>query len=184
MCIAAVSSRDIIELIASGRTTLPGKLAQPAASLDQLIKRVSQQTPRSNRFRQIITGYCHIAGIESPYSFFAPSVPDRINVAFEVTSGDNHAFHERLRTRSKSEDLRLSALVDQAALNSGPWREVVLQMLAASAADEHPDATKIRVDLTALKFPLPSEYLKGAQPQYRSVCTYSFIPEQARLHDH
>jgi hypothetical protein len=77
----------------------------------------------------------------------------------------------------------LSALVDQAAAQPGLWRDVVLRMLAASAADMNPDAIRIRVVVAARKFPAPGDYLTGAEPSYRYVCSYDFESDEARQRD-
>jgi len=106
-------------------------------------------------------------------------VPESLRVVFEIEFPNNRLVYDVPHVQSHSEGLRLSALVDQAAAQPGLWRDIVLQMLAASAADMNPEATRIRVVVAALKFPRPGEYLAGAEPSYRYVCSYDFKADKA-----
>ena len=182
--IAAVSCWDLVNLVADGRTILPRTMVSVASGVTQAMKSISPgRLSRTNPLRQAVLGYCHSAGIESPYTFFAPNVPESLRIIFEIQFPDKRVSYELPRVQSDSEGLRLSALVDQAAAKPGLWREVVLQMLAAAVADNNPDATQVRVMVSALKFPQPADYLKGAAPSYRFVCSYDFIPADARARD-
>jgi hypothetical protein len=182
--IGAVSFWDIIDLIGSGRTMLPQTIAASATKLAEAMRSISpRQFALSNPIRRAIIGYSHIAGIESPYTFFAPNVPQSLKVVFEIHLADGRVIYDLPHVKSDTEALRLSALIDQAAAQPGLWRDVVLQMLAASAADMNPEAIRIRVVVEALKFPPPADYLNGAQPSYKFVCSYDFKPEEARQSD-
>jgi hypothetical protein len=184
LAIAAVSCWDLVNLVADGRTILPGAMVTGAARVTQSMKSISPgRLSRTNPLRQTVIGYCHSAGIESPYTFFAPNVPESLRVTFEIQFPDKRVSYELPQVQSDTEGLRVSALVDQAAAKSGLWREVVLQMLAAAVADNNPDATKIRVTVAALKFPHPADYVKGAEPSYQFVCSYDFVPAEARARD-
>jgi hypothetical protein len=179
--IGAISCFDIIDLIAGGQTMVPQLFVRPAAHIRETLKSMSPwELAPSNPVRPIIIGYAHAAGIESPYTFFAPNVGDSLRVVFELELPNKQRSYELPKVQSDTEGLRLSALVDQAAGSSGPWREVVLQMLAAGAAENNPDATRVRVVVTLLKFPDPAAYLKGAEPSYEFVSAYDFRPAEAR----
>jgi hypothetical protein len=179
--LTVVSSWDLIDVVGSGRTLLPPIIAEAASSLATALKSLSPRgLTRPNPLRQIIVGYGHAAGIENPYSFFAPNVPESLKVVFELRFRDQSVSYKLPRVSSQTEGLRLSALIDQAAANPGPWREVVLQMLAAGVADRNPEAVEIGVIVTALKFPPPAEYLNGGEPSYRFICSYDFVPDEAR----
>jgi len=182
--IGAISCWDILDLVATGRTMLPPAIAAPAKQLSGAIQSISpRQLPRLNPIRQTIIGYAHMAGVESPYTFFAPNVPESLRVIFEIQFLDSRVVYDVPRVESHSEGLRLSALVDQAAAQPGLWRDVVLRMVAASAADMNPDAIRIRVVVAARKFPAPGDYLTGAEPSYRYVCSYDFESDKARQRD-
>lgn len=182
--IGAVSCWDILDLVATGKTMLPPAIAAPANQLSGAMQFISpRQLPRLNPIRQTIIGYAHMAGVESPYTFFAPNVPESLRVIFEIQFPDNRVVYDVPHVESHTEGLRLSALVDQAAAQPGLWRDVVLQMLAASAADMNPDAIRIRVVVAALKFPAPGDYLTGADLSYRYVCSYDFESDKARRSD-
>lgn len=184
LAIVTVSCWDLVNLVADGRTILPRTIVTSAARVTQAMKSMSpRRLSRTNPLRQTVFGYCHSAGIESPYTFFAPNVPESLRVMFEIQFPDKRVSYELPRVESETEGLRLSALVDQAAAKSGLWREVVLQMLAAAVADNNPDAIKIRVTVDALRFPNPTDYLKGAKPSYQFVCRYDFVPAEARARD-
>jgi hypothetical protein len=131
-----------------------------------------RQLSRRNPIHQSIIGYAHLAGVESPYTFFGPNVPESLRVIFEIEFPDKRVVYDIPHVQSHSEGLRLSGLVDQAAARPGLWRDVLLQMLAAEAAAKNPDATRIRVVVAARKFPRPTDYLAGAEPTYELVCSY------------
>lgn len=179
--IGTVSSWDILDLIGSGRTALSPAIAAPVRKLVRAMQSISpQRLARSNPIRQTIIGYSHMAGIECPYTFFAPNVPPSLKVMFEIYFPDKRVTYDRPRVESGTEGMRLSALIDQAAAQPGLWRDVVLKMLGASAAKMNPDAIRIRVFVAALNFPSPAEYLSGADPSYRFVCSYDFKAGEAR----
>jgi hypothetical protein len=181
LVIGAVSFWDLVDLVGSGRTVLPQTIAASAGDFAQAMKSFSpRQLRRSNPIRQTIVGYAHITGVESPYTFFAPNVPESLKIVFEIHLRDNRVIYDVPSVASRTEGLRLSALIDQAVREPGLWRDVVLQMLAASAADVNPGAIRIRVIVTALKFPGPAEYRNGARPWQEFICSYDFKPEEAR----
>src|SRR3954469_11483865 len=184
LAIATVSCWDIVNLVADGRTMLPRTMGTEAARINQATKPISpRRLARTNPLRQTLIGYAHSAGIESPYTFFAPNVPESLKVMFEIQFLDKRVSYELPRVRSATEGLRLSALIDQAAAKPGLWRELVLQMLAAGTADDNPNAIQVRVIVAALRFPRPSDYVKGAEPSYQFVCSYDFVPADARARD-
>lgn len=179
--IGGVSCSDIVEIIGTNRTVLPGTLAQRVHKLSNRISGGwSGQLVPSNFFGQTLTSYCHITGIDAPYSFFAPEVAEAVKVVFEIHFPDQQISYQLLSLRSRSEALRLDVLIDQAAAKPGFWRDVVLQMLAASAANKNPEATKIQVMIASLKIPRPADYRNGVQPSYEPICSYNFLPDQAR----
>jgi hypothetical protein len=178
--IAVVSCWDIVDLIGSGQTMLPQAIAAPARRLARAMSSISpRHLARSNPIRQTIVGYSHMAGIESPYTFFAPNVPASLKVVFEIEFPDKHVDYQLPRVQSDTEGMRLAALIDQAAAQPGLWRDVILHMLAASAAHMNPEATRIRVVVAALKFPPPGQYLNGAQASYQLICSYNFESRKA-----
>jgi len=163
---------------------MPATIVKPANQLWTLLQSISpRRLARSNPIRQTIIGYAHMAGVESPYTFFAPNVPESLKVIFEIQFSDKRVIYDVPHVESHTEGLRLSAVVDQAAAQPGLWRDVVLQMLAASSAEIHPDANRIRVVVAALKFPRPGDYLNGAEPSYRYVCSYDFNRDNVRQPD-
>jgi len=181
LVVGAVSCSEIIDLIGSGQTMLPAAIASPAGKLARVMKSISPwQLGQSNPIRQTFIGYSHSAGIESPYTFFAPNVPASLKVVFEIHYPNKQVTYELPQVESLTEGMRLAALIDQATGQAGLWRDLVLHMLAASAADVNPGATRIRVVVAALKFPPPAEYLNGAQPSYKFICSYDFDAEEAR----
>ena len=141
--IGAVSCWDILDLVDNRRTMLPEAFVAPARQLAQAMQSVSpRQLARSNPVHQAIIGYGHITGVESPYTFFAPNVPESLRVVFEIQLPNNRLVYDVPHVQSRTDGLRLSALIDQATAQPGLWRDIVLQMLAASVADMNPVCTK------------------------------------------
>jgi hypothetical protein len=180
LIIIAVSCSDILDLVEGGHTMLPQVVIRSASTLSQGMRTISPwRLSRSNPVRQTLVAYSHIAGINAPYTFFAPNVPRSLRVVFELHLPGNEVRRELPRVDSDTEGLRLSALIDSAAASPGLWRDVVLQMLASSALEKNPEAIGGRVIVTALKFPKPHDFLKGFEPTYEFVCAYDFVTEDA-----
>src|SRR4051794_3979008 len=93
--IVAISAWDIANLVADRRTFLPQPIVPVASTVTRALKSGSPRRLRStNPVRQTLIGYCHAAGIESPYSFFAPNVPKSLRVIFEIYSPDKRVSYE------------------------------------------------------------------------------------------
>src|SRR5689334_22733045 len=91
LAIATVSCWDVVNLMADRRTIVPQAMVIGATRITQVMKSISpRQLSRTNPLRQAILGYCHSSGIESPYTFFAPNVPESLRVLFEVQFPDKH----------------------------------------------------------------------------------------------
>jgi hypothetical protein len=180
LLVLAVSAWDIVDLAARGRTLVPAPIASGARDFAHIMESMSpRQLHRSNLVRQTVIGYVHAAGIESPYSYFAPNVPPTLQVVFEIQHRDHHVSHKVPSARSATDQLRLSALIDRSVGEQGLWREVVLQMLGSSIWEDNPDAVEIRAIVASRTFPGPSEFLQGAQESYDFVCSYNFKFDRA-----
>jgi hypothetical protein len=182
LLVLAVSCWDIVDLAARGRTLVPAPIASGAGDFAQIMESMSpRQLHRSKNLRQTVIGYVHAAGIESPYSYFAPNVPPTLQIVFEIQHRDHHVSHKVSSARSATDQLRLSALIDRSVGEQGLWREVVLQMLGSSIWEDNPDAVEIRAIVASRTFPGPSEFLQGAQESYDFVCSYNFKFDTAQF---
>src|SRR5215212_5602825 len=127
--IAAISCSDLIALISGGHTMSPQVVVGAAGKLADGFRKVSPRgLDRGNPARQIIVAYSHIAGIDAPYTFFAPNVPDSLRVVFQLTGPSDGIRQELPLVGSDSEGLRLLALTDSALGTPGLWRDIVLKM--------------------------------------------------------
>lgn len=129
---------------------------------------------RSNPVRQAVLGYAHAAGIEIPYTFFAPNVPESFTIRFNVHCRDRDYSYTFPSMGNEAATLRLTTLIDTSAGTAGPWRDIVVQMLAGAVSQKHPDAAAITAEISTLHFPPPADYLRGARPSSRVVCRYDF----------
>src|SRR5882724_573047 len=85
LLVLAVSCWDIVDLAARGRTLVPAPIASGARDFAHIMESMSpRQLHRSNLVRQTVIGYVHAAGIESPYSYFAPNVPPTLQVVLQM----------------------------------------------------------------------------------------------------
>ncbi len=134
-----------------------------------------QRLGRSNPIRQGITAYTYIAGIETGYGFFAPSVSISHKLVFEVRYADGRVEYELPRVGGAATGVRLPLLLDNIARTRyDPLRETMLKMMAFSIWREHRDASVIRAVFGLVKLPSIAEFERGKEESYEFLYAYDF----------
>lgn len=101
--------------------------------------------PPGNVFRQVLNTYTNVSGIEVGYGYFAPNVPERHALVFELRYDDGHVEYEPPLVSSHEGELRLTSLVEQIGRTThDAWRNELIQRLAHSTWQRHPGAISIR----------------------------------------
>jgi hypothetical protein len=172
----AVCGNDIFATLAAGYTSLPPALEKhwakaEAVTAGALATTLGQQNP----LRIGLTAYTHLAGIESGYGFFAPTIPNSRKLVFELEYPDGRIDYDLPAVHGNAAGQRLTSLLDQMAnVQYDPLRELLVKMLALSAWREHPDAKKIRAVFGYVEIPSPQETMRGKTESYHFLYSYEF----------
>jgi hypothetical protein len=136
---------------------------------------LGQRLATSNPMRQGVTAYTYIAGIETGYGFFAPSVSISHKLVFEVQYADGRVEYELPRVGGAATGVRLPLLLDNIARTRyDPLRETMLKMMAFSIWREHRDASVIRAVFGFVKLPSITEFERGKEESYEFLYAYDF----------
>jgi hypothetical protein len=157
-----VSVRDTLWLLANSRTVLPRW--RPGLSVT---------APPS--LQQLALVYLHSAGIERGYGFFAPNVPHRFDLAFDIYFPDGSVTHLSPNFAAGEDKLRWASATDYLGrLSSDQVREVLLKLIALSVHHQYPAAERMRVTLSKVRPPTVAEFRAGKRPVDEPAFTYEF----------
>ena len=159
-------------LIRNHAMTLP----TDAGGLSSTRKEVSSSTAgRSSAARKAIRTYLHLAGIETGYSYFAPSIPRNYDLAFDVYLPNGDTEHVPVSFGGSEERLRWFSLMDYLGRNStGQLREVILKLITHSVRQDYPDAVRMRAIVGTTISPSLGEFQKGNRESHRILSSYEF----------
>lgn len=174
--IITVSSRDTFWLLSKSRTIFPESSKKLWQGAEQIASTaLGQRLPRSNRARQILTGYLDLAGIEAGYGFFAPNVPNSYKLVFELRFPDGRVEYELPRVSNAASILRVAGLLDKIGrTRSEALRQTMVGMLADAVWHEHSDATTIRAIFGSVILPSAPEFEHGRRESYEFLYAYDF----------
>ena len=135
----------------------------------------SQHLPASNPFRQTLTTYLHLAGIETSYGYFAPNVSGSYNLVFELHYPDGQVGYEWPRVNSAAAGLRVAGLLDEIGrTHSDGFREYMVKMVASSIWHEHPEVKTMRAILGSVILPSRRDFERGKAESYEFLYAYDF----------
>jgi len=135
----------------------------------------SQHLPASNPFRQTLTTYLHLAGIETSYGYFAPNVSGSYNLVFELHYPDGRVGYEWPRVNSAAAGLRIAGLLDEIGrTHSDGFREYMVKMVASSIWHEHPEVKTMRAILGSVILPSRRDFERGKAESYEFLYAYDF----------
>ena len=174
--ITAVCLAGVFSLIAEGATILPSSIDSYARKAEiATASLLGKQAGSSNRIRQAIATYLHVAGIQTGYTFFAPNVPSHDRLTLELFYEDGHVEYESPRVHSKAAALRLESLLNKLPEERyEPVREVVLKMLAFSIWREKPDVKRVRATFETVHLPSVTEFENGKAETVEPMFSFDF----------
>ncbi len=120
---------------------------------------------------QVSTYYRALAGLDTGFAFFAPSVGSPPHAEFTMVDGAGDEVVDTLETRvTREADIRVGDLVEvfiHRRTNEGMRRQIAASWAAALLA-RHPGAEAVRVDVGYRHLPDMAQLRGGATPQWRS----------------
>ena len=178
-----VSARDTLRLITHQLTVLPAAVDEAARTGEHITAAaLALNLPTSNPLRRTVLTYLDAAGIDRPYSYFAPNVPDHYRLVLELHYADGRTEYELPAITDKATGLRLASLLEEIANTpSSVLREYLIKMLSRSVVQNKPDVSMVRAIFGALTFPRPDEFQRGERAKYHYLYAYDFIVEEKSL---
>jgi hypothetical protein len=176
LLIVAGAVAAVTEFIGNGNTALPASAQGPGKSLQRVADAaLGRNLQLFHPLRQGLTAYLHCAGIDSGYTFFAPTVPNSYKVVFEIHYPDGRIEYELPEITHSAASFRLSTMMHYAGkANYDGLREVMLKMMTYQIAHRHPKATRIRTILGCIDEPTSAEAVEGKTESYHTLYAYDF----------
>jgi hypothetical protein len=181
LVIVTISCGDVLWLVAHRLTLLPSSFGYFARKAEPIkVRALGQTLTSSNPVRRALLTYCHIAGIERGYGYFAPNVPDSFRLGFELYYPDGQTEYTLPSVNSRAVGLRLASLLDQ--LGRTPHaglREYLVKKMAQNVWREHPDALKMRAAFGIVNLPSIDEFRHGKGEDFEFLYGYDFSRSDA-----
>ncbi len=151
--IAALCAFDLSSLVRQGLTLLPFHSAATAETGAPLFDRPLWVLPST---------YLRLSGIDAPYSFFAPNVPERYHLVVEYHFPDGRVEYEAPFARAGDAEVRTASLTDQvAASSSKELREGMLRVLTQAAWQRHLECRRVRGHFVRSNSPTLAQWRSG-----------------------
>jgi len=181
LLIVSFSCRETLRLVAEGPTIFPASFKSFSHKAETAVSfALSQHLAASNRIRQALVTYLHVAGIETGYGYFAPNVPGTYKLVFELHYPDGRVEYELPSVSSAASGLRIAGLVDNIGRTQyDALREILVKTLAQSIWREHPDVKGVRAILGSVSLPTVHEFEEGKRESYEFLYAYDFSLENA-----
>ena len=110
LLIFSFSCRETLLLVAQGPTIFPASFKNFSKKAETVLSfALGQRLPGSNAIRQAVETYRHLAGIETGYGYFAPSVPGSYKLVFELHYPDGRVEYELPSVGSAAAGLRIAS---------------------------------------------------------------------------
>src|ERR1051325_1359089 len=161
--IAAISCREIVGFVEHRLTILPGGLVEAVRKIKPLTSAATGESlAPTNPVRRALLSYFVLTGIDSGYAYFAPNVPGRNKLVFELRYPDGKVEYALPGVKSKAAALRLVSLLDEIGLPE--WdrdRENLIRQIACAVWREHPGVLSVRAIFGINLPPTIAEFEQG-----------------------
>jgi len=176
LLIITVSCRETLWLVGRGLTIFPSGFDSFSQKAEKATgAALGQHLAAWNPFRQTLTTYLHLAGIETGYGYFAPNVAGSYNLVFELHYPDGRVEYQWPRVNSAAAGLRIAGLLDEIGrTRSDAFREYMVKMMASSIWHEHPEVKTMRAILGSVILPSLRDFERGKAESYEFLYAYDF----------
>jgi hypothetical protein len=176
LLIVSFASRDTLRSIAEGPTILPASVKSSSEKAESVLSTtLGQRLRTSNPYREAVSTYANLAGIEVGYGYFGPNVPGTYKLTFELHYPDGHVEYEIPQVSNAAAGLRVSRLLDEIGQTTyEQLRQILVRMLAQSVWRQHPEAKTVRAVFEAIRLPALNEFQSGKRESDQVLYTYDF----------
>lgn len=120
---------------------------------------------------QALTVYAALAGVDSGYAYFAPSVAAPLHTRFTIEGADGRTTIDTLETRlTREADIRVEDLTEviQSSRADRAVRRQIMASWAAVIFARHRGAERVVIDVGRERVPSMAALRRGARPRWRS----------------
>ena len=176
LLIVSFASRDTLRSIAEGSTILPASVKSSSEKAESVLSTtLGQRLRTSNPYREAVSTYANLAGIEVGYGYFGPNVPGTYKLTFELHYPDGHVEYEIPQVSNAAAGLRVSRLLDEIGQTTyEQLRQILVRMLAQSVWHQHPEVKTVRAVFEAIRLPALNEFQNGKRESDQVLYTYDF----------
>ena len=176
LLIVSFAARDTLRSIAEGPTILAPSLKSSSEKAESVLSTaLGQRLRTSNPYREVVSTYANLAGIEVGYGYFGPNVPGTYKLTFELHYPDGHVEYEIPQVSNAAAGLRVSRLLDEIGQTTyEQLRQILVRMLAQSVWRQHPEAKTVRAVFEAIRLPTLNEFQNGKRESDQVLYTYDF----------
>ena len=176
LLIVSFAARDTLRSIAEGPTILAPSLKSSSEKAESVLSTtLGQRLRTSNPYREAVSTYANLAGIEVGYGYFGPNVPGTYKLTFELHYPDGHVEYEIPQVSNAAAGLRVSRLLDEIGQTTyEQLRQILVRMLAQSVWRQHPEAKTVRAVFEAIRLPTLNEFQNGKRESDQVLYTYDF----------
>ena len=178
--IAAISCREIVGFVEHRLTILSGGLVEAVKKIEPLTSAATGESLAStNPVRHALLGYFVLTGIDCSYGYFAPNVPGRNKLVFELRYPDGKVEYALPGVNSKAAGLRVVSLLDEIGLAEWDrYRENLIRQVARAVWREHPSVLSIRALFGINLPPTIAEFEQGKRESFKVLYAYNFIRQE------
>ena len=178
--IAAISCREILGYVERRLTILSGGSIEAVKKIEPLTSAATGESFAStNPVRRALFSYFALTGIDCGYGYFAPNVPGRNKLVFELRYLDGKVEYVLPGVNSKAAALRVVSLLDEIGLaESDRYREYLIRQVARAVWREHPSVLSIRAIFGINLPPTIAEFEQGKRESFKFLHAYNFIRQE------
>ena len=176
--IGAISCREIVGFVERRQTILSGSVGAATTIAPLISAATGERLAPTNPVRRALFSYFMLTGIDCSYGYFAPNIPGRNKLVFELRYPDGKIEYALPRVKSKAAALRVVSLLDEIGLPE--WdrnREELIRSIARAVWRQHPGALSIRAIFGINLPPTIAEFEQGKRESFKVLNTYNFLRE-------
>lgn len=175
--IAAISCREIVGFVEHRLTILSDDSIEAVKKIEPLTSAATGESLASTHpVRRALYSYFVLTGIDCGYGYFAPNVPGRNKLVFELRYPDGKVEYALPSVHNKAAALRLVSLLDEIGLSElDRYREDLIRQVARAVWREHPGVLSIHAIFGINLPPTIAEFEQGKRESFKVLNAYNFF---------
>jgi hypothetical protein len=175
--VGLICTHETLWLLNKHLTIAPASVSGLSKALDKVPAAIlGDGLAAQNPIRRAIRTYANATGIEAGYGYFAPNIPETYALVFECHYPGGRVDYQTPSVHANEADLRLTSLIEQIGRTDyDAWRKELIERLARSTWQRHPDAISVRAFFGSITPPTVVEFCAGKKERtFRCLYVYDF----------